>query len=461
MADSSHLSQYSQSSTDAFMRLLLDDDDTTQLSQGQPTQTLLSQTPTCTAAMECIDTDTPQAHQTAQSGQQLCSSKNDNINSVEASTPSQSILDEPAEGETPVSRQRRPPRASKASKTWPTLATKAKAKTCKPKQQKLTQTQKATPKKRKLADPTSPSEHTDIPVEAAPSQDSVVTLANAIHRLSDQMRDSIGDLSARIGNLESSLEAKIKKHVQSAINPEISKIKKDFNAEIRDIKSNIDDIARACAINSEARESCPHTDSGDNARALNLIIRNLPQSETESDNSVKEDVDKLIKDGLKLRVRVVNVVRKQPRHHGDNGVVILTCRNQEDKAAIMKAKATLRNNRAYSRVYIEYDMTYDERNNVTNLKTIAKVIGNDKVFVRGNKLVPRDHRRNDSNSRNSSSQQDDWHEVRYNRSRGQHPRHTTSRSDRRQEPRGTERDNGRYHQHVRPVNVRQTYGYRD
>ena len=63
-------------------------------------------------------------------------------------------------------------------------------------------------------------------------------MVTAINRLSDQ----IGDLSKRIERLESSIDSKIKKQVERAMNPAIENIKKDFNDEIQKVRNEMQNM---------------------------------------------------------------------------------------------------------------------------------------------------------------------------------------------------------------------------
>ena len=84
----------------------------------------------------------------------------------------------------------------------------------------------------------------------------------------------------------------------------------------------------------------------------------------------------------------------------------------------MNAKSELKTSRNYGRVYIENDKSQSERNAISNLKTIASVIGNDKVFVRGNRLVSRNDSRSDDTVYQPERENGEWQEVRHNRYRG-------------------------------------------
>lgn len=79
-------------------------------------------------------------------------------------------------------------------------------------------------------------------------------------------------------------------------------------------------------------------------------------------------------------------------------------------------------------MYIEHDLPRKDRNTMSNFRTLANVIGSDRMFVRGNKLLVRENQTESSDNVNG-----EWQQVRYTRTRRQHqdnyrcndkPRHT-------------------------------------
>ena len=70
------------------------------------------------------------------------------------------------------------------------------------------------------------------------------------------------------------------------------------------------------------------------------------------------------------------------------GGVNITVNKVESVAAIFKAKASLRKNEKYKNVFIENDLSLEQRVAKSNLHTMLKATGKDKEFViRGLRLV--------------------------------------------------------------------------
>jgi len=193
------------------------------------------------------------------------------------------------------------------------------------------------------------------------------------------MKNSIGDLSTRISKLESTIDEKIQSRVKTAVSNEFTKLKKDLNTQMQDIRREMKEV-------SSSNDN--HSDSNDNI-ALNIVIRNLPERHGED---INERVNTMIQYGLGLRdLSVASAERKTVRDDRQTGVVKAICKTMDDKEDIMASKAKLRDNSQYERVYIEHDKTKERRDNEANLRTIASIVGSDRVYIRGNRLFKKDY----------------------------------------------------------------------
>lgn len=82
---------------------------------------------------------------------------------------------------------------------------------------------------------------------------------------------------------------------------------------------------------------------------INVVIRNLPERENEN---VKNEVNGMIKDGLKLRdLDIESAVRKISSTETRSGIVIAKLKSKEDKQTIMKNKSKLKDSRKYENVF--------------------------------------------------------------------------------------------------------------
>lgn len=93
---------------------------------------------------------------------------------------------------------------------------------------------------------------------------------------------------------------------------------------------------------------------------------------------LKNKVISLIRDGLKLKdVFVENAVRKKS-YGGKEGVVIATIQNIDQKKELLEDMRKLKEITKYADVFIENIMSFSERMNEANLRTLLKVVNSDK-----------------------------------------------------------------------------------
>ena len=117
---------------------------------------------------------------------------------------------------------------------------------------------------------------------------------------------------------------------------------------------------------------------------LNICIRNHPQRERENVNDIVSD---LLTDGLQLRDNGFKKAIRKGRDDRKPGVIIVTCKNIEDKTEIMRRKKQLRKNRRYERVYIHADQSLETRVNNNNMKTLLSALGVKGLRLKGSRLV--------------------------------------------------------------------------
>ncbi|KAH3779985.1 hypothetical protein DPMN_157794 [Dreissena polymorpha] len=268
----------------------------------------------------------------------------------------------------------------------------------KPKRQTQSTTPNSTPvaqtkgkrnnKKRRLSD-SETQENESTPSRIAEN----VCIVTALNKLTDQMRASFESLSNRIEQLETSIDNIIKTQVQTEVGQAISKIKTNLNKELTKIRDNV----KHASANATRRYNNENTqrEYDSEISTLDIVIRNLPDSREEN---TLHKVNTLLKDGLLLNVKAVAAERKTVKSNYEHGIIIAKCKNKDELDNILKAKVSLKHNRTYSKVFIEKSRTRSEREAISNLATIANLIGKDKVTLRGNKLVPR----HDADNRNDS-----------------------------------------------------------
>ncbi|KAH3799532.1 hypothetical protein DPMN_153142 [Dreissena polymorpha] len=167
-------------------------------------------------------------------------------------------------------------------------------------------------------------------------QDTYSCMVTAINRLSDQ----IGDLSKRTKRLESSIDSKIKKQVERAMNPVIEKIKKDFNDEIQKVRNEMQHMKDTALHKPDYPNLTESMNTSQiNSGVNNIVIRNFPESANEN---VKDRVNSLLNDLLKVNISIESAELKETKSGTENGVIIAVCKSRDDKDSIMKSKSKLR-----------------------------------------------------------------------------------------------------------------------
>ena len=158
----------------------------------------------------------------------------------------------------------------------------------------------------------------------------------------------------------------------------IPRINETLGDEIDSVCKKIDRVENALnnSCEGENNKTAPQT---------SFIIRNLSKRERED---ITYEVNRLLKDGLKLRDKEVqSAERKENRTFNRKaGLVVAKCKSREDKQAIMKIKSKLKDSRRYENVYIEHDLSRQQRVFNSNMRTIVNAIGRDKLQVKGSRV---------------------------------------------------------------------------
>ena len=100
----------------------------------------------------------------------------------------------------------------------------------------------------------------------------------------------------------------------------------------------------------------------------------------------------MISKSLKISdVKVSKVVRNSSDFQSRPGVVVASFKSATDKLKIMNAKANLRNDKLFGKVYINHDQSIDDRRLASSLRTIVDAVnrGDTNLSVQGTRVVRR------------------------------------------------------------------------
>ncbi|MEW8548224.1 MAG: hypothetical protein AB2693_32370 [Candidatus Thiodiazotropha sp.] len=232
----------------------------------------------------------------------------------------------------------------------------------------------------------------DVHVNAQPS------LHQLIDKLSSDMNMMFLSLNERFDKMESSLEQRISSKVaqllDKRVNSELSKIRKDVDTRMDDFKESIkaDLAADLDDIRDELKSHQPtmdHVSAQAKDLSLNIVIRNLPESQNEN---IMNKVNALFKDGLRLSdISVSDAERKQSRNDSNPGVIIAKLKSRNDKQRVMKEKFRLKDNRRFSKVFIHHDQIPSERSVSSNLRAILRAMNTNNLSMKGSRIVHTDN----------------------------------------------------------------------
>ncbi|WAR04533.1 hypothetical protein MAR_019902 [Mya arenaria] len=145
-------------------------------------------------------------------------------------------------------------------------------------------------KKRRRSEPEPPSP--ELPGINIHNADENVSVVAAIDNLAEQMRVSLDSLSSRIVKHETNLELTIKTHVQNAMSPVVNKLRKEFNEDLNQVKSDMKSLPVNNAVPKESEQK----------KTTGLVLKNLPERR---DENIVNSVNTLIKVGLKLDIKMM------------------------------------------------------------------------------------------------------------------------------------------------------------
>ena len=86
-------------------------------------------------------------------------------------------------------------------------------------------------------------------------------------------------------------------------------------------------------------------------------------------------------------MKVTSADRKPAYNGRDNDVIVAKCSSIEDRSTIMEAKSLLRDAEHYLHIRIYPDKPKWQRVHEANMRVLVKTLGNDKVTLRGYRVL--------------------------------------------------------------------------
>ncbi|CAG2188857.1 unnamed protein product [Mytilus edulis] len=207
--------------------------------------------------------------------------------------------------------------------------------------------------------------------------------------LTDSMNNMCISLTQRIDSLEKNMSIEITQLIEEKVKVEIDQVRQDFNDQFNNFKDQIKGL--------EAKVSTQVKSYSDVVKQnnCNVIIRNLQEDPREESNTsiLEKTVISLVRDGLNLKDVFIESVSRKKSHNSKPGVIVAAVNNSDQKRELMKAKRNLKNVHKFKDVYIENDMSYSERRNEANFRTLIRAFKqeNQAFTMNGGRIVKVHH----------------------------------------------------------------------
>lgn len=204
-------------------------------------------------------------------------------------------------------------------------------------------------------------------------------LKSLILGLTGTMNSICEVMTKRMDDFEMNIPRQVAAMIDTKISEEISKVKEQFKVDLNAVTEKVNKMETSYA--NVVKANTDRTTYDDS-----LVIRNLPETETEN---VVNKVISVFKDGLRLKdIQVVSAERKKTANKKKHGVVVVKLQSSAEKRKVMEKKRELKQSRNFQDVFIENDIPKAQRLMNNNLRNIVKAIGMNKLEMRGTRVCP-------------------------------------------------------------------------
>lgn len=215
-------------------------------------------------------------------------------------------------------------------------------------------------------------------------------ISDAVLKVVHEEIDNVkAEFNTRIDGLSNKLEQKLTKFVESHVQQKVNSVKENLKQEmgISKLQEDLCSVKKSYACAASASTNSSGVVVGSSGIELNVVIKNMDCDPTEKNDKTvtMNKVNKLLRDGLKLKnIKVTQCERKSSRGQKP-GIIVATMENAEQKHEVMRKKSHLKNTSNYKKVYIENDRSLESRVNESNMFTVLKELGKaNNYFVSSN-----------------------------------------------------------------------------
>jgi DNA-binding protein H-NS len=226
--------------------------------------------------------------------------------------------------------------------------------------------------------------------------DWLIQLSKDVRKIHENMNSRLDLLQEHISDTEKRLTEKITdkltKMFDKRLSSETAKLRKEIDNKIGDIRKEvIDDISQLNEkIEDFSLREIENIQRGNKQIECNVVVRNLPYHESEN---LERKVEDLLHKGLKLRDVSVEKVERKDQFNNKPGVVIVKCKDTNDKKKILSAKSVFKDDDKFRSDFISSEQTKEDRVMAANMHTFVNAIkeGTSNLSVRGTRVIRHDN----------------------------------------------------------------------
>ena len=233
--------------------------------------------------------------------------------------------------------------------------------------------------------------------ESVISVDAFQCLVKSIEELSTSVNTMAVRIEKRMCDIETNVENKLTVKFNSVITTRVRDEVEQVRDDILKVQKQVSGVEKKVldsdsfhkAVDSKVTKEVQTklktfssvVQSASKDRSRNVVIRNLTESERERTDSrvTLNKVVSLFRDRLNLmNVRVLDVERKEARGKQKHGLVIVQLENQEQKREVMRAKGKLKGMTQFKDIYIDDDLSPEQRVSQQNMNMLVREFGREK-----------------------------------------------------------------------------------
>jgi hypothetical protein len=210
-----------------------------------------------------------------------------------------------------------------------------------------------------------------------------VSLSDVMAAITAMRERDLVSLKQELNDRIDQFERNITESVKTLVREEIGAFKQEIKDDVGILQKKIETLEEKTASMNTGPDI-----------SRNIVIRNLPYEEEED---IETKVNLIFDDGLQISELKVESADRKPSYNGKPGVVVATMKSKADRKKLFEEKKKLWIKPGFENVMINPDKTYEERRSEANMNALIKAVGNDKLSMRGGRVLFQADRPNPGN----------------------------------------------------------------